>query len=247
MMKGLIYKDVVLAKKPLIMAWIYSMMAAVMLLLVRISMICGNLASSESLPSLERNNYIFHYIPCIIFICALSGNSGDMYSDDKTGWTRFIRTTTVTPRQIVLSKMISKTMILSAAYVLSLIYIVVLCLSSGDSLTVDMIGNITAIFFTAVAVIFFSTMLAFIFRKKQTVEMIFGGLFGGIGIVWSSIMIIKLDSIENAGDDFDLLDFFRTEYGGIGKYFLIVAFLLAVIAAVSCYFASVKIIKGREL
>ncbi len=246
-MKGLIYKEIVLTKKTLIMGFVYSLMAAVMLLLVRISMICGNLANSESLPSLERNNYIFHYIPCIIFICALAGNSGDMYSDDKTGWTRFIRTTTITPKQIVLSKMISKSLIISAAYVLSLIYIVLLCLFSGDSLTADMIGNITAIFFGGAAATLFSIMLAFIFRKKQIADFIFMAVFGGLEVAWAVNMIMKMDEMEGVSDDFDLLDFFRTEYGWIENYFLIIAFLLAVIAAVCCYFASVKFIKGREI
>ena len=245
-MKGLIYKEIVLTKKPLIMGLIYSLMAAVMLLLVRISMICGNLANSESLPSLQRNDYIFHYIPCIIFICALAGNSGDIYSDDKTGWSKFIRTTTVTPQQTVLSKMISKTLIISAAYVLSLIYIVLLCLFSGDSLTADMIGNITSIFFSAIAVTLFNVMFAFILKKKQIVDFIFSAVFGGFGMALTVSMLTKLDSMENAGDDFDPLDFFRTEYGGIGKYFLIIALLLAVISAVSCYFLSVKFIIGRE-
>ena len=246
-MKGLIYKDILLTRKPLVMAFVYSILAAVLFFLVRLSMICGNLANSESLPSLERNMYIFHYVPCIIFLCALAGNSGDMYSDDKTGWTKYIRTTVITPRQIVLSKMLSKTIILTVAYVLSLIYIVILCLASGDSLTVNTIGNITALFFAAIAVTFFSVMIAFIFRKKQTTEIIIMGILGGIGFAWTVSLLIKLDSITNVSEDFDLLDFFSTEYGGIGQYLLIITLLLAAAATVSCYFASVKVIKGREL
>ena len=58
-MKGLIYKNLLLSRKYYIMAFIYCLMFALIAILVRISMICGNLSHDEEvLDSLTRNKYI---------------------------------------------------------------------------------------------------------------------------------------------------------------------------------------------
>ncbi len=246
-MKGLIYKDIILSKKFYIIAFLYCMIIDIIAVLMRISMICGNLANNEEvLNSLTRNMYIFHYVPCLILLIAFSSDSGTIFSDINSGWMRFCNTTPVTSSQTALSKMLSKLIVLSFAYIVCMIYISVFCIVGGEQLSFELISTITGMFFLALSFAYISIALSYFFSKRQTVELIMcsAGLIASF--LLTSSMILKLDTMEGVSEDFDLLDFFRTELSWIRPYFLLAAFGIFIITSVVCYFLSVNGLQRRD-
>ncbi|MBQ8135084.1 MAG: hypothetical protein IJ192_11870 [Clostridia bacterium] len=245
-MKGLIYKDLMLSRKYYIMAFLYCFMFALLAFLVRVSMICGNLSYNEEiLDSLGKNMYILRYIPCNIFLLAFSSDGGAIFSDLNSGWQRFCSTTAIGEKRTAGAKLLSRTVSVTAAYLVSLLYITVLCLAGGDSLTWNMISNATAIYFVVLGAAFISIALTFVFQKKQTVEMFLTAAVGIMGLSGTSVMMIKLKSM-NVEEDIDLLDFIRTEYGWIFSYLLPAAAVFLTAAAVSAFFISVRVLQRRE-
>ncbi len=245
-MKGLIYKDLMLSRKYYIMAFLYCFMFALLAFLVRVSMICGNLSYNEEiLDSFGKNMYILRYIPCVIFLFAFSADGAAIFSDFNSGWHRFCSTTAIGEKRIAGAKLLSRTASVTAAYLVSLLYITIFCLAGSDSLTWHMISNVTAIYFTVLGAAFISITLSFVFQKKQTVEIFLTAAAGLIGLAGTSVMMIKLNSM-NVEEDFDLLDFFRIEYGWIFSYILPAAAVFLAAAVVSAFFVSVRALQRRE-
>ena len=246
-MKGLIYKDIILSKKFYIIAFLYCMMIDVIAVLMRISMICGNLAENEeTLSSLTRNMYIFHYVPCMVLLIAFASDSGTIFSDINSGWMRFCNTTPVTSRQTALSKMLSKLIVSGFAYIVCLIYISAFCIAGGEPLSFTLISTITGMFFLVLSFAYISIAMRYIFSKKQTVELIMCGAWLIVSFLFTASMIFKLDTMEGVSEDFDLLDYFRTELSWIRPYFLSGTFVIFIIASVVCYFLSVKGLQRRD-
>lgn len=245
-MKGLIYKDFLLSRKYYIMAFIYCFMFVLLGVLMRISMICGNLSrNQEVLDSLGRNMYVLRYMPCLTFLFAFSVDGGAIFSDFNCNWIRFCNTSSLREKQIAGAKMISASASLTFAYIISLIYITVFCIAGGSFPDLNMILNITAMFFAVLGASFANIALSFAFRKKQTVEMISVAVIGIIGIAGSFLMMLKLNSM-NMEEDFDLLDFLRSEYGWIRSYFLPAALIFMLVSGAVCFYVSTKTLKRRE-
>ena len=245
-MKGLIYKDFVLSKKYYIMAFIYSFMFALIAALVRLSMICGNLAHDEEvLNSLGRNIYVLRYIPCLVFLFAFSVDGGALYSDFNCKWVRFCNTTSLKEKNITAAKMLSITISETVAFIISLIYVTIFGGIGGSIPDLGILRNLTAMYLIVLGVSFVNIALCYAFMKKQTVELIFTAVGSIVGIVFSFLMILKLNTIDTS-EDFDLLDFFRSEYGWIKVYLLPIALAFVTIMAVVCYYVSVKVLQRRE-
>lgn len=245
-MKGLIYKNLLLSRKYYIMAFIYCLMFALIAILVRISMICGNLSHDEEvLDSLTRNMYILQYTPCLPFLFAFSADGGAIFSDFNCHWIRFCFTTPINEKKITVTKMISTSASVTFAYIISLIYTTIFCLIGGNFPAPDIIINITGIYFAVLGVALTNVALCFTLRKKQTVEIILTATVSIIGLVMTFFMMLKLDSMTT-DENFDLLDFFRSEYGWILDYFMPTAFIFMLITGIICYYVSVKSLQRKE-
>ncbi len=245
-MKGLLYKDLLLSRKYYIVVFLYCLLFALLAVLMRISMICGNLADNkEVVESLTRNMYILRYTPGAAMLIAFINDGGTDYSDIRSGWLRFSRITALRPEKLVGAKLVFKASALTAALIFSLAYMIVFGLIGGDGITPGMLCNILSVYLLSMAVSFLVTAFAFIFRKKQISQMICVGTVGVAGLLLTVLMMVKLDKID-ASQDIDLLDFLKGEFSGIINYILPAAAALFVISAVLSYIASVKALKRRE-
>ena len=245
-MKGLLYKDLLLSRKYYFVVLLYCMLFALIAVLMRISMICGNLSDNkEVVESLSRNMYILRYTPGAAMLIAFINDGGTDYSDIRSGWLLFSRTTALRPEKLVGARFVFKASALTAALIFSLVYMIVFGLTGGDGITPGMLRNIFSVYFLSMAVSFFATALAFVFRKKQISQIICVGTVGVAGLLLTTLMIVKLDKID-ASKDFDLLDFLKGEFSGIINYILPAAAALFVISAVLSYITSVKALKRRE-
>ena len=238
-MKTLIYKDWLQTRKLYLSLLLFSALTAVLFLLVRISMNCGNLADNEEVRlSLERNIYIFRYIPPFVLMLALLENSY-IIKESECGFLRFMRTTSVREETIVAEKMLYKLIILSAAFVISVIYNAFLCIADGKPLTLHIIANIASIFFLI-------SGFRNCFRKNQTVLMIKTSAAVVLYLVWGIFTFKRLDELSE-NPDFDILDFFRSEYSLILNNAFLFMLLFAALSAAAGYFLSVRILRRREM
>ena len=245
-MKTLIYKDWLQTRKLYLSLLLFSALTAVLFLLVRISMNCGNLADNEEVRlSLERNIYIFRYIPPFVLMLALLENSY-IIKESECGFLRFMQTTSVREETIVAEKMLYKLIILSAAFVISVIYNAFLCIADGKPLTLHIIANIASIFFLISGLSFYDIVMSFAFRKNQTVLMIKTSAAVVLYLVWGILTFKRLDELSE-NPDFDILDFFRSEYSLILNNAFLFMLLFAALSAAAGYFLSVRILRRREM
>ena len=245
-MKSLLYKDLVISRKYYIMAFIYCMLIAVCMFLIRLSMSCGNLSHNEEiLYSLKNNLWLLQYTPCVCLMISFAIDGGTIYSDVNSGWNRFCSTTSVGEERIVLSKMLSRFVSVTGAYIFSYIYLVIFSLVGGDYITLDIAAAITAIYAVSLILSFLNIMTVFTVKKKQSAQLIGVAAIGVVGTCLSGFLMIKMDTLK-AADDIDLFDFFRTEFEPLKPYLLPVS--IAVLAAVVfiSYIVSVKMLKRRE-
>ena len=144
-MKGLIYKNYLITRKYYFMAFVFSFITALFMILIRLSMICGNISQdAEAVSELSRSMWIFRYMPCAVIILGFAGYGEAFFTDLNAGWTRFSRTTSLSTHQIVGSYFLSEGIVLVFAYIMCLLYLTIFCLSFGDKISLNYIANITS-------------------------------------------------------------------------------------------------------
>ena len=101
-MKGLIYKNYLITRKYYFMAFVFFFITALFMILIRLSMICGNISHDpEAVDDLTRTMWVFRYMPCAVVILGFAGYSEAFFADLNSGWARFSRTTSLSTHQIV--------------------------------------------------------------------------------------------------------------------------------------------------
>lgn len=245
MMKQLIYKDWVLSRKYYLTVMIYCLIVASIFLMIRISAGCGNLAKNEEMRlSLERNMYILRYIPCMALIISFTENQ-TIYKEKDSGFMCFFRTTAVKEESFIAAKLLFQFIIMSSVFVISVLYNVFLCIADGSPLTLHILSIIASIYLLFMGLSFIDIITYFAFIKRQTILMIKTAVISVLYLVWGIVTFTRLDKLSESAD-FDIFDFFRTEYRGILNYLFPFALIFAVIAAVLSYFLSVRLMKRRE-
>ena len=243
-MKGLIYKDFIVCRKTLAMAYIYCVLFAVVGILCRLSMICGNLANNqEVIESLNRNVWLFRYAPCAAFMATSTLNT--IFSDKNCGWLTYSYTTPIGEKRIVAAKMLFNTLLSTTAYLISILYLSVFLLFEGSTPSFKHLGYITGFYLFFLAFSFLNTLLSNVFQKKQTVDMVLVGSAGIFSLCITPILFKKMESHQN-DPDIDLFDIFREDLNSIKDWFLPAAFALLVIMGVLCFIISVRTLQRRE-
>lgn len=245
-MKRLLYKDLIISRKFYIMAFIYCMLFATCAFLVRLSMSCGNISNNEeALYSLKNNLWILQYTPCVCMMISFANDGGAMYSDINSGWLRFCSTTALREETVVISKMLSRFISVTAAYVFGYIYLLIFSIVGGDYITLEIAAGLTSVYVVSLILSFSNIMTVFIIKKKQMVQLIAVVIVGVVSTVFSWVLMAKIDTLQ-ATKEVDLLLFLKSEIEKIKPYILPV--LIAVLAAVVfiSYVVSVKMLKRRE-
>lgn len=243
-MKGLLYKNYLITRKYYFMAFMFSFITALFMILIRLSMICGNIShDAEAVDELTRSMWIFRYMPCAVIILGFAGYEETFFTDLNAGWTRFSRTTSLSANKIVGSYFLSSGIVLTSAYIICLLYLVIFCLSFGDKISLNYIANITSLFCFGVIMQYFNLTLAMFAQKRQTVQLIAISIALIFPWLLCAYIYPKMKELENP--DTVLLEWMAQQFEPIKAYIFPVMLFLAVIFTVGGYFISVKGLERR--
>ena len=243
-MKGLIYKNYLVTRKYYFMAFVFFVIMALFMILIRLSMICGNIShDAEAVRDLTRSMWIFRYMPCVVIILGFAGYGETFFTDLNAGWAKFSRTTSLSVHKIVGSYFISKGIVTVFAYIMCLLYLVTFCLSFGDKISWNYIANVTSFFCLGVIMQYYDLALSMFVKKRQTVQLI----SISIALIFSWLLCAyiypRMKELENP--DTVLLEWMAQQLEPIKIYILPVMLCLAVIYTVGGYFISVKGLERR--
>ena len=243
-MKGLIYKNYLITRKYYFMAFAFFVITALFMILIRLSMICGNIShDAEAVSDLTRSMWIFRYMPCEVIILGFAGYGETFFTDLNAGWAKFSRTTSLSVHKIVGSYFISKGIVTVFAYIMCLLYLVIFCLSFGDKISWNYIANVTSLFCLGVIMQYYDLALSMFVKKRQTVQLI----SISIALIFSWLLCAyiypRMKELENP--DTVLLEWMAQQLEPIKIYILPVMLCLAVIYTVGGYFISVKGLERR--
>ena len=243
-MKGLIYKNYLVTRKYYFMAFVFFFITALFMILIRLSMICGNISHDpEAVDELTRTMWVFRYMPCAVVILGFAGYSEAFFADLNSGWARFSRTTSLSTHQIVGSYFLSEGIVLSFAYIICLIYLVIFCLSFGDKISLHYITNVTSLFCFGVIIQYFNLTLAMFAKKRQTVQLISVSIALIFQWLLCAYIYPRMEELENP--DAVLLEWMAQQFEPIKAYIFPVMLFLALIFTVGGYFISVKGLERR--
>ena len=243
-MKGLIYKNYLVTRKYYFMAFVFFFITALFMILIRLSMICGNISHDpEAVSDLTRTMWGFRYMPCAVVILGFAGYSEAFFADLNSGWARFSRTTSLSTHQIVGSYFLSEGIVLSFAYIICLLYLVIFCLSFGDKISLHYITNVTSLFCFGVIIQYFNLTLAMFAKKIQTVQLISVSIALIFQWLLCAYIYPRMEELENP--DAVLLEWMAQQFEPIKAYIFPVMLLFAVIFTVGGYFISVKGLERR--
>ncbi len=132
-MKGLIYRELYLARKSYIGGMIVVAMFILLGVLIRLSLICGNLADldAETYKMVDMASYIaFSYLPLLLLLVPLAGDGGVAISDYKSKWMLYAYTLPYSEKQMAAVKYMIKITLLLFGFGLAFCN---LCLFGGLS------------------------------------------------------------------------------------------------------------------
>ena len=243
-MKGLIYKNYLVTRKYYFMAFVFFFITALFMILIRLSMICGNISHDpEAVSDLTRTMWVFRYMPCAVVILGFAGYSEAFFADLNSGWTKFSRTTSLSTHKIVGSYFLSKGIVTVFAYIMCLLYLVIFCLSFGDKISLQYIANITSIFCFGIMTQYADLTLSMFVKKVQTVQLISISIALIFQWLLCAYIYPRMKELENP--DTVLLEWMAQQFEPMKIYIFPVMLLLAVIYTVVGYFLSVKGLERR--
>ena len=245
-MKGLIYKNYLITRKYYFISLLFFFIIALFMILVRLSMICGNISHDpEAVDELTRSMWIFRYIPCTVIILAFTGTDGTTFTDLNTGWTKFSFTTSLSKYEIVGASFLSKGISAIIAHVISLIYLVIFCLSFGDEISLNYIADITALFFLGIVIQYYSLTINSFVNKQQTAQAIslaIAATFCGAFCIYMFPKVQELDGKQGIV----LMEWLAQQFAPFKDNFFIISLICAVVLTVGGYFTAVKCAERRK-
>ena len=245
-MKGLIYKNYLITKKYYFISLLFFLIMALFMFLVRLSMICGNISHDpEAVDELTRSMWVFRYMPCAVIILAFTGTDGTTFTDLNTGWTKFSFTTSLSKYEIVGASFLSKGISAIIAHVISLIYLVIFCLSFGDEISLNYIADITAMFFLGLVIQYYSLTLNSFVNKQQTAQAIslaIAAIFCGAFCIYMFPKVQELDGKQGIV----LMEWLAQQFAPFKDNFFIISLICAVVLTVGGYFTAVKCAERRK-
>lgn len=244
-MKGLIYKEFLISKKYMFLSSLIYVMFYILCLLIRLSMVCGNIAKNpENCEHLLNNLWIFQYLPVIILaISYVPINT--VYQDNDSGFMRFCWTTSLSGKQIVGPKMLMLFIVQAAAFVIDMIAVAVLCMVGNDPFTLDIVQN------TATLLLFISDLMllgmtaSFFIKTKKVFETAAVIVLLLVPYAFLPKVIQSFEKYEGR-TDIDILDILRIEFAPVEKYIMPVALAAFVVLALICFFVGSYAVRRRD-
>jgi len=256
-MKGLIYRELYLSKKSYIWGFLDFLIIFVMGMLVRLSVECGNIAKLETLDrdiftSVDiLTYYIFLYLPSAVIFFTMMTEHGIIIADLKSKWNMFSYTLPVSEEKTSLVKYIILVSSMIFGFIFSILNALIICNISNRNFNSGIVKNILIIMTYLLIIQSLNIPLLIKLKSKVKSEIFFMLCFGVIiftvGKVIVENFIEKLRDYNVSEDEtFEFInDFLQKIIDFRDKVFLFVPIVIIGILALG-YFATVKILKGRE-
>lgn len=243
-MKGLLYKDFWLSKKYYSMAFVFFFVFGLLTIMVRLSMIFGNLSHNEEVvSSLLKSLWVLRYTPCAILMIAFADDGGVVFSDYQSGWIRFCATTELGEYKMAGAKLASRLIMMVIAYVISFAYLTLFTILSGDSLSWENICDITILFLMISAGSVLYLTMGIVLKKQQAVEIAAVGFFCILGIIITFPLMMSLDDVS---DDFDLLQVIGSQYESVKSMLLPISIICILATGIIYWYVSINVFKRRD-
>lgn len=253
-MKGLLFREFYLARKYYILSFALFIIISLLGILVRLSIIFGNLSSispdrfteldSQTLP-------IFTYLPTVILIISACTDGGVTYSDYASKWATYIQSCPVKESKTVAVKFIFKIMTLLICTVFGTINAVIIHKIAGENFRVTTFLNLSVI--VTLGIVFSSIIipLSYKYKTKNAVTARLVGFFAIISVPVGIFTYKLIDKYNNIASDVNESEniigtIFMQRYEEILNHF---SFLIPVIVASAIavsFICSVNILRRRE-
>ena len=156
-MKGLIYREFYLSRKPILLMLVTYVLFVMMLSLVIISTYAGNLADDPEVGDMRAylNSEMYLYAGLIGIIGAVYGHNDVIEKDYKSRWQLYSYTIPVNEKKIAASKFIVRGILLLSGFVLAVLADVIFSAAAKEPLSFGHFKNILILLFGYGAVCFF--------------------------------------------------------------------------------------------
>jgi ABC-type multidrug transport system permease subunit len=259
-MKGLIYREIYLARKSYISGLLSSLVISLMGILIRLSMIYGNLAHIEDADSLAVIDFysfnIFIYLPVFGALCTFMSDGGVILSDAKSRFDLFAKASPVSAVKRATVKYVILALSLCAGLAFGFINAAVICKISGKTLSAGTVKNILII--ASFATIFFSAAIPLLIRfKTKNAPTAFAFFIAVILIVIMRLNITALtqkmqeinETVSDENSDEEIFSYINTLFasfsGARDRAFCIIV-PIAVLTFAVCFFLTAILFKRSE-
>ncbi|MGN0695291.1 MAG: hypothetical protein ACI4J5_00840 [Oscillospiraceae bacterium] len=209
-MKGLIYRELYIAKKSYITGFLVTLAIMIVGILVRLSAIYGNLAKldEDSYRVMDIYTYnIFMYLPLITSLCTIMSDHGVIIGDSHCRFGLFAYTLPLSEIQLAAVKYIILIGSAVASVVPGIINAAIICGIGGKALSAGIMKNILII--TAVCILVFSIGIPLLtgLRVKTAMDALSIGLMGIVVLVlWLNMDRLRAWFSQYADENGNIID-----------------------------------------
>ncbi len=246
-MKGLVYKEMYLARKGYILFFVLAFVFSLLGFLVFLSMICGNL---EGLPekdpqTVEILRTFFIYLPFVLSLFAVNGGNQSVYSDYASNWMTYSYTFPTRASKAIGARYLAGILLFPVCIIYGILNVLVISKISEYSLNAEIFKNMTVFFVFAVCIYALNVPMAIKYKTQHAVSTRWGIIFILTYLVIGFIEIQK-GMLNEETDGNELLAESFERYQMIRDTLIpFVPIIILMVLAVS-FCVSVKIYQRRE-
>ena len=188
-MKGLVYRELYLVRKPIIITILAYFAFVAFCSLVFISTYAGNLANNGEGAQTLANFYpqAFFFAACIAMLGMAYGHNDLIEKDYKSRWQLFSYTLPMNEKKVAASKFIARGLLLVGGFLLAILGEVILSIAARKSVSLSHIGTIFLIFtFMTLSYSDIPLMLRFKRQSKVVGVCMLVGIPLGVGTVFAA-------------------------------------------------------------
>lgn len=246
--KGLVYKELRLKRKTVLMAMTTWLLFFILAVSVCLSLDFGNLAGNEEFP--KGSVLVFPYALAAIAMLSLVNSGDTIYSDAKCHWDRFEYTLPISAKKIAAVKILVLTASAVLSLCLSLLSSWVIFTLSHQAFDFAAFKNITSLTLLFMIIAVISTVLMFRYKDPQAVSTrLFGGLIV-ICIPAAGWLVKKVTSLPDDISDVEfqemIFDTFSGKFAEIRDMLFPFSALIFAAIILAGYFLFTKQLERRE-
>ena len=200
-MINLIYKEIYLGRKRIILFSVFSFIVAVLGVLIRISLVCGNMKMlpSDSYKSADTMTYyVFCFLPFLIMMFCTIAVIENVSDDYRFNWVSFGNSTQISARNWVTIKYITILLLTFFSFLYGIIYYAIITILAKREIETGIIKGFIILTMIILLFEFFALLLVYIYKNINAVVTIFAVIFSIISISLGTYLIYSMDKFSNA-------------------------------------------------